>query len=90
MTLREALIQSAHEIQRRLKEHRHLLDQAVCQETQCSSLNVCLISNCPHKRKLKEVLIETIEALERTRSAFKSKQLEQLRRKLTRLLAKCG
>ena len=45
------------------------------------------VSTCPHKRKLKEVLLESIQVLEESKKAFKSKQLETLRKKLTRILA---
>jgi hypothetical protein len=47
----------------------------------------CSRSQCRHKQKLKETLVETIEALEKTRAAFKSKQIEALRKKLIRVLA---
>ena len=46
----------------------------------------CLLRECPHKRKLKETLAEAIEALEKTKAAFKSKQIELLRKKLMRVL----
>ena len=49
-------------------------------------LNRCVI-HCPHKQCLKETLLEVIGVLEDTRKAFKSKQLEGLRKKLVRILA---
>lgn len=42
--------------------------------------------SCPSRRALQRVLVETIEALEQTRRSFKSRQIETLRKKLTRIL----
>ena len=43
-------------------------------------------SSSGREGRLKEVLKETIEVLEQTRKAFKSKRLEVLRKKLTQVL----
>ena len=50
-------------------------------------IDVYSLVDCPHKRLLRQVLRETIETLEETKKAFKSKQLEELRKKLIRVLA---
>jgi len=50
------------------------------------SLEHCLVE-CPHKRCLKETLLEVITVLEETRRNFKSKRLELLRKRLLRILA---
>jgi len=42
---------------------------------------------CRHQEKLRRILGEVIEELEATRRAFKSKQLEQLRKRLISVLA---
>jgi hypothetical protein len=42
--------------------------------------------DCPHKRLLRQALTETIEVLEETKKAFKSKRLEVLRKKLMGVL----
>lgn len=47
----------------------------------------CHNAGCPHIRKLRVTLADTIVALEKTRKAFKSKQLEELRKKLIGVLA---
>jgi len=47
----------------------------------------CHNVSCPHIRKLRVTLADTIVALEETRKAFKSKQLEELRKKLIGVLA---
>jgi hypothetical protein len=44
-------------------------------------------SECRYKTKLKEILVETIDELEKSRKAFKSRQLEMLRKKLIGVLA---
>jgi hypothetical protein len=40
----------------------------------------------PNEKRLKEVIIETIDVLEESRKAFKSRRLELLRKKLTQVL----
>lgn len=45
------------------------------------------VSRCPYKQRLKDTLLETIQVLEESRKAFKSKQLETLRKKLIKVLA---
>jgi hypothetical protein len=46
----------------------------------------CGIDGCRHREILRRTLAEAIEAIEATRSAFKSKQLEVLRKKLIKVL----
>jgi DNA-binding response OmpR family regulator len=46
----------------------------------------CQLMNCPRGAQLHEAVRETIEVLEQTKSAFKSKQLGELRHKLELLL----
>ena len=46
----------------------------------------CQLMNCPRGAQLMEAVRETIEVLEQTKSAFKSKQLGELRHKLELLL----
>lgn len=45
---------------------------------------------CEHRIVLRQALGEAIEVLESTRSSFKSKQLEVLRKKLIRVLVEHG
>jgi DNA-binding response OmpR family regulator len=47
---------------------------------------VCNLLNCPRLEELTEGLLETVRALEKTKSSFKSKELGQLRIKLEQLL----
>jgi len=46
----------------------------------------CQLMNCPRGAQLQEAVKEAIEVLEQTKSAFKSKQLGELRHKLELLL----
>jgi hypothetical protein len=47
----------------------------------------CPSIDCPLRRLFKQILMEAIEVLEESRKAFKSKQLEGLRKRLIRALA---
>lgn len=47
----------------------------------------CRTEECRHRRRLCRFLLETAGILDRTRKAFKSKQLEDLRKECLRLLA---
>jgi len=47
---------------------------------------ICHLFNCPRLKALTDAIIETINVLEKTKSAFKSRELGELRRKLEELL----
>ncbi len=85
MTVNDFMIKSLSEIQARLDEHRLVLENRGEGELP-AFLDRCL-PGCQHVRCLRETLLETIEALYESRKAFKSKQLEALRKKLIRVLA---
>ncbi|OGP65455.1 MAG: hypothetical protein A2157_13025 [Deltaproteobacteria bacterium RBG_16_47_11] len=51
-----------------------------------TSFEPCSMADCPHKKLFHRVLLETIEVLEETKRSFKSKRLEELRKRLTDLL----
>lgn len=89
MTAREALIASAEEIQRRIEDHQALLIRAITGKGDDGNARIeaGLLVDCPHKRRLKATLTEAIHVLEETRSAFKSKRLEALRKKLILVLS---
>lgn len=48
---------------------------------------ICRLFNCPRLLTLIETLIETTQVLEKTRSAFKSREIGQLRVKLAKIIA---
>ena len=49
-------------------------------------IDPCSTPDCQHKKLFYKVLLETIEVLEETKRSFKSKRLEELRKRLTDLL----
>ena len=49
-------------------------------------VNFCSLVDCPLRKKFSETLEHAIRVLEQTRSSFKSKTLESLRRDLTEVL----
>jgi len=85
MTVYELLIKNFEDIQVMLEDHGCLLKSLKKGD---DTLVLCrCVSACPYKRRLKETLLETIQVLEESRKAFKSKQLETLRKKLIKVLA---
>jgi hypothetical protein len=85
MTVQEALQLSAEELGRRAEAHRRLLARAL--EGREAALDVCPLADCPHRRVLRETLLNAVEVLEDTRRAFKSKKLEALRKGMIEVLA---
>lgn len=49
------------------------------------ALPVCHLFNCPRLTEMTDAVMETIDVLEKTKSAFKSKDLGELRQKLEKL-----
>ena len=85
----EVIRDSAERLCALADEHRRVLDLALSKGGDhegilAGSVNI----ECPHRRKLRHVVLETIQVLEETRKAFRSKRLEVLRKRLTRVLAK--
>ena len=87
VSVSKQIAQSARTLQIQIERHRRLI--AVLAdgggisppEVGCSALD------CVHRRTLRETTREAIEVLEASRRAFKSKQLEALRKKLITVLA---
>lgn len=84
MTAYELLTKNIEDIQVMLKDHKCLLNY-LTEGGDTPVLHQCVLA-CPHKLKLKETLLEAIKVLEESRKAFKSKQLEALRKKLIEVL----
>lgn len=87
MTLPDTLRQSAEELLRHMEEHRNLLARVTDGQQTEMDIPACFLRDCPHRQRLKEILAETIEILEQSRKAFKSRQLADLRKKLIRVLS---
>jgi hypothetical protein len=86
MDLREALVQSIEDLEQRMERNSRLLGVAMSEGRVNQGIEVPLSGDRPQNSRLREVLIEAIEVLEGTRKAFKSKQLEMLRKKMIRAL----
>jgi ActR/RegA family two-component response regulator len=66
-----------------LSDLKHLTESF---STGSSHQEVCHLLNCPRLNTLNKTLVETIDILEKTKSAFKSKELGILRRNLEELV----
>ena len=78
---------SSEELHQRIDMHRYLMKTILEQSVGDGKLNRPFLPSCSFdQRRLKEAIQETIEVLEETRKAFKSKRLEALRKKLTQVL----
>ena len=79
---------STKDLHNRIDLQRHILAAVI--EKKIKGLQICpdcISLDCPHKKRLREVLTDVIWILEDTKKAFKSKRLEMLRKKLIRVLA---
>jgi hypothetical protein len=84
MTQRELFEHSLAELQLQIAKHAKLAEVAF-EGRQPENLK-CVWSCCPHQRMLYKLLLETVLALDDTRKSFKSRQLEQLRKRLLEAL----
>jgi hypothetical protein len=77
------------ELHERIEHQRNVLKCLLSAESDSERIAYCPIVDCPRLKKLRDVLGETIHVLEETRSSFKSKRLEVMRKKLRDILAGC-
>lgn len=83
-----AITRSVQDLHQGIDTHRCLIESLVAKNSNDTNLQM-LIDVCPAKSredKLRGALKEAIDVLEESRKAFKSKQLERLRKKLTQVL----
>jgi len=85
MTMREVLAASIKDIRMKIQEHEKLFEH-FNEEGEPGVLDLQLV-NYRSDQRLKKVILEAIEILENSRKAFKSKELEALRKNLIRVLA---
>jgi hypothetical protein len=83
----EIIDQSAEELHQKIDMHRYLMATILDKKASERKLNQVPLPNSHRELQLRGAIIDTIEVLEETRKAFKSKRLEGLRKKLTQLLA---
>ena len=88
MTLKEHLTQNVIEIEELLAKQRRVIAQLGRDAEQPYQNAEPLRWTKQHPSK--QIVLETIEELDLSRQAFKSKQLEALRKKLIRALAESG
>lgn len=82
-----AIDKSAEELHQRIDIHRCLMTTILEQRISDEGIKqLSLQPYSPDETRLKEAIRETIDVLEVSRRAFKSKRLEALRKKLTRIL----
>jgi len=84
MTQRELLEKNLDELRNQLEKHQQMIEIVLdggALEMQCQW------NNCRHHQQLLSTLAETVQVLDETRKAFKSKSLEQLRVRLLRVMA---
>ncbi|MBU4376127.1 MAG: hypothetical protein KKD29_01455 [Candidatus Omnitrophica bacterium] len=78
---------SAEELHLKIDMHRRLMSTILEQKLDDENIKELFLPSYYHKEaSLKEAIKETIDVLEESRKAFKSKRLEALRKKLTHVL----
>jgi len=78
----------ADELHERVDHQRLVLRQLLADDAASPDRQAyCPLVDCTRLSRLQEALRETIEVLEETKSSFKSKRLEVMRRKLVEILA---
>ena len=84
--LKKLIERSTQDLHQRVDMQQHVLLSILGEiEDECP-VDLCALEDCPHRRLLRQVLAETIEVLEETKKAFKSKRLEGLRKRLLYVL----
>lgn len=84
----KSLGSSVKDLQQGIDRHNSLIVSILEEKVDQQNLNL-LLNLCPSKSRehvLKKALKEAIDTLEHTRKAFKSKQLESLRKRLMQVL----
>jgi len=82
----EIIEESTKELHQKIDMHRYLMATILDKKISEKRLNQIPLHDSHRELRLKEAIKETIEVLEDTRKAFKSKRLEALRKKLTEVL----
>jgi len=86
--LMQAVSQSVKELEQRIEAHHCLISSILNQNVDERNLKK-IMEYCPVRSReacFKQAIEDAIDVLEESRKAFKSKRLEALRKKLTRVL----
>jgi len=86
--LKNLIERSTQDLHDRVNMQQHILLSILGEMKDRCPADLCSLLDCPHRRLLRQVLTETIEVLEETKKAFKSKRLEGLRKRLMDVLIK--
>ena len=82
-----AINKSTEELHQKIDMHCYLLTALLRRRTDDEALKqLAFPTHSTKENTLKQAIIETIDVLEESRKAFKSKRLEVLRKKLARVL----
>ena len=84
MNQRELLEKNLDELRSQLEKHQRMIEVVLDGGTLEAQ---CRWNNCRHHQQLLSMIAETVQVLDETRKAFKSKSLEQLRVRLLRAMA---
>lgn len=84
----EYLDRMAGELHERVRHQQAVLRKFLCEGAGMERIPYCPLVNCSRIEMLRSAIRETIEVLDETRSAFKSKRLEVMRKKLIEILAR--
>jgi hypothetical protein len=78
---------SAEELHQKIDMQRYLMTTLLEKQVGDETIKQIDLPNySPDENRLKQAIMETIDVLEESRKAFKSKRLEVLRKKLTQVL----
>ena len=78
---------SAKELHQKIDMQRYLMTTLLEKKVGDDTIKqLTLPTYSPDEKRLKQAIMETIDVLEESRKAFKSKRLEVLRKKLTQVL----
>jgi len=83
MTEKELMERSLKELAEQVQKHQQLVKTVI--EGRALPQG-CVWNDCHHQHMLLNLILETVQVLDETRRSFKSKQLEQLRKRLLAVL----
>ncbi|MFP4476525.1 MAG: hypothetical protein ACLFOY_13295 [Desulfatibacillaceae bacterium] len=89
LPIQHALKQSLEQLHQSLEQHQRIIAAAIEHRDQAHvPADLAPPTNGPEREaRLKAAIVEAIDVLDQSRKAFKSKQLEALRKHLTNVLA---
>lgn len=78
----------ADQLTQRIEQQRKILLKVVDEKlTSGESVDYCPLVDCSPRQKYRAAVMDAVQVIEDTRRSFKSRQLEELRKRLSNLLA---